>query len=153
VAKDAVAVDVHRPGTIPLHLQKEVKEKLNRDVHIGVIEEGPVNTPDLWCSRMVVCVKKSGKARRTVNFKAVNRAAPRQTYAVEPPFKQAMSIPPRTWKTTLYAWNGYHSCPIDVRDRHITTFLTPWGIYRYCTTPQGVLAAGDGYCQRYDIIT
>jgi hypothetical protein len=31
--------------------------------------------------------------------------------------------------------------------------LTLWGRYQYCTTPQGFLAAGDGYCHRYDFIT
>jgi hypothetical protein len=31
--------------------------------------------------------------------------------------------------------------------------LTPWGIYRYRTTLQGFLAAGDGYVHRYDLIT
>jgi hypothetical protein len=153
VDKNVTPTAVHKPGTIPLHLQQQVKEELDRDVRIGVLEQVPVNTADTWCSRMVVCVKKSGKARRTVDFKAVNRAAPRQTHAVEPPFRQATSIPGNTWKTTVDAWNGYHSCPIHEEDRHVTTFLTPWGRYRYRTTPQGFLSAGDGYCQRYDLIT
>jgi hypothetical protein len=141
----ATPVAVYRPGTISLHLQKEVKEELDRDVRIGVLETVLVNTLSTWCSRMVVCMKKSGKARRTVDFKAVNRAAPPQTHAVEPLFLQAASIPPKTLKTTMDAWNGYHSCPIDARERNVTTFLTPWGRYHYCTTPKGFLAAGDGY--------
>ena len=38
-------------------------------------------------------------------------------------------------------------------DRHITTFLTPWGRYEYCNLPQGHMAAGDTYTARYDEIT
>jgi hypothetical protein len=50
VDKTAIPVAVRQPGTIPLHLQKEVKEELDRDIRIGVIEQVPVNTQDLWCS-------------------------------------------------------------------------------------------------------
>ena len=48
------------------------------------------------------------------------------------------------------AWNGYHSVPIRMEDRHLTTFITPWGRYRYKTAPQGYIASGDGYTRRYD---
>ena len=55
-------------------------------------------------------------------------------------------------KTVLDAWNGYHSVPIRKEDRHLTTFITPWGRYRYKTTPQCYIASGDGYTCRYDEI-
>ena len=35
-------------------------------------------------------------------------------------------------------------------DRPMTTFLTPWGLYRYRNLPYGFLAAGDAYTARYD---
>ena len=50
------------------------------------------------------------------------------------------------------AWNGYHSVPIRKEDCHLTTFITPWGRYRYKTAPQGYIASGDGYTRRYDEI-
>ena len=66
-----------------------------------------------------------------------------------PPYKQARLIPRNVWKTKTDAWNGYHSCPLDVRDRHLTTFIAEKGRYRYVAAPQGFLASGDGYNQRY----
>ena len=51
------------------------------------------------------------------------------------------------------AWNGYHSIPLAEEDRHLTTFLTPWGRLRYRVLPQGYLAAGDAYTHRYDQVT
>ena len=47
---------------------------------------------------------------------------------------------------------GYHSVPICQEDRHLTTFITPWGRYRYKTAPQGYIASGDSYTRRYNEI-
>ena len=51
------------------------------------------------------------------------------------------------------AWNGFHSVQIREEDRYLTTFLTPWGRYRYKTAPQGYKVSGDAYTARYDRIT
>ena len=40
-------------------------------------------------------------------------------------------------------------CP---EDRHLLTFITEFGRYRYCVAPQDFLASGDGYTYRYDEI-
>ena len=61
-------------------------------------------------------------------------------------------IPAGTWRTETDAWNGYHSVPLAEEDRHLTTFITEYGRYRYKVAPQGYLASGDGYNQRYDNI-
>jgi hypothetical protein len=34
------------------------------------------------------------------------------------------------------AWNGYHSVSNREEDRHLTTFYSPWGRYRYKTAPR-----------------
>ena len=60
-------------------------------------------------------------------------------------------VPPGTKKTITDAWNGYHSVP-SREDRHLTTFSTPWGRYRYKTCPQGYAASQDGYTRRFDEI-
>ena len=50
------------------------------------------------------------------------------------------------------AWNGFHSVPLRAEDRNYTTFITPWGRYRYKVAPQGFLASGDAYSRRFDEI-
>ena len=140
----------HNPIPVPLHWQEEVKAGLDRDVRLGVLEQVPIGTPVTWCHRMVVCPKKSGSLRRTIDFQALYRHATRETHHTQSPFHQARSVPLRTKKTIFDAWNGYHSVALHEADRHFTTFITPWGRYRYCTAPQGYIASGDGYTSRYD---
>lgn len=142
----------HSPIPVPVHWQDDVKAGLDRDVRLGVIEPVPVGTPVTWCHRMVVCPKKSGKPRRTVDLQPLNRHAVRETHHTQSPFHQARAVPPHTRKTVFDAWNGYHSIALDEADRHLTTFITPWGRYRYCVAPQGYIASGDGYSRRFDEI-
>ncbi|XP_043204419.1 uncharacterized protein LOC122371791 [Amphibalanus amphitrite] len=149
---DAEPVAHHKAIPVPLHWQTEVKAALDRDVQLGVIEPVPIGEPVTWCHRMVVVSKKSGSPRRCVDLQPLNRCAARETHHTPSPFHQARSVPRSTYKTILDAWNGYHSVPLHEEDRHLTTFLTPWGRYRYCAAPQGYISSGDGYTRRYDEI-
>ena len=83
----------HTPVPVPLHWQDQVKAGLDQDVAQGVIEPVPAGEPVTWCHRMVVCAKKNGKARRTVDFQALNVHAARETHHTQSPFHQARSIP------------------------------------------------------------
>lgn len=142
----------HNPLPVPLHWQEEVKAGLDQDVKLGVIEPVPIGDPVTWCHRMVVIPKKNGNPRRTVDFQPLNTHATRETHHTVSPFHQARSVPANTKKTVLDAWNGYHSVPLHEDDRHLTTFITPWGRYRYRVAPQGYIASGDSYTRRYDEI-
>lgn len=147
---EAKPVAHHTPVPVPLHWQDAVKAGLDQDVRLGVIEPVPVGEPVTWCHRMVICAKKNGTPRRTVDFQPLNVHATRETHHTPSPFHQARSVPHGKKKTVFDAWNGYHSVPICEEDRHLTTFITPWGRYRYKTAPQGYIASGDGYTRRYD---
>ena len=143
----------HSPIPVPLHWQDDVKAGLDRDVRLGVLEPVPIGEPVTWCHRMVICAKKNGKPRRTIDFQPLNIHATREIHHTQSPFHQARSVPRGKKKTIFNAWNGYHSVPLHPEDKHYTTFFTPWGRYRYCTAPQGYIASGDGYIRRYDEIT
>ena len=152
VDKNATPSACHKAIPVPLHWMEKVKADMDRDVQLGVIEPVPVGEPVIWCHRMVVTAKKNGDPRRTVDLQSLNRHAKRETHYTSSPFHQARTVPHGTKKTVLDAWNGYHSVPLHPDDRHYTTFITPWGRYRYCVAPQGYIASGDGYTRRYDEI-
>ena len=143
---------IHKPVPIPVHWEQQVKDGLDRDVALKVIEPVPLGTPVTWCSRMIIVPKQDGTPRRTVDLQALNRASVRQTHHTESPYHLATSVPPDTKKTTLDCWNSYHSALLREEDKHYTTFITKWGRFRYVTAPQGYLASGDGFTHRYDLI-
>ena len=140
------------PAPIPLHWQKRVEEDLKRDEALGIVEKVPYGVPVTWCHRMVVARKHDGSPRRTVDLSPLNKFCKREVYSSESPFLLARRIPPGTWKTVTDAWNGFHSVPLREADRHLTTFITPFGRWRYTRAPQGYLSSGDGYNKRFEAI-
>ena len=148
IDESAEPVAHYTPIPVPFHWQEKVKSDLDRDVLLGVLEKVPIGEPVTWCHRMVVCAKKNGDPRRTVDFQALNACATRETHHTQAPFHQVRSVPNHVKKTVTDAWNGYHSVPLREEDRHLTTFITPWGRYRYRTAPQGYISSGDGYTRR-----
>ena len=81
----------HKAIPVPLHWSEEVKAGLDQDVCLGVIEPVPIGEPVTWCHQMVVCAKKDGTPRRTVDFQALNLHATRETHHTQSPFHQARS--------------------------------------------------------------
>ena len=143
----------HTPVPIPLHWEDKVYRDIQRDVALGMIEPVPVNTPVTWCHRMVVVPKHNGEPRRTVDMQALNRASVRQTPLTRSPFMLASSVPAGRMKSVIDIWNSFHSVPLTEGHRDKTTFITPWGRYRYRVSPQGYLASMDGYTHRFSLIT
>ena len=144
---------VHTPIPIPHHWKKQVKDDLDRDVRLGIIETVPQGTTTTWCSRMIVTPKKDGKPRRTVDLQRLNSVTERETHHTPSPFNLVSAVPMGKKKTVLDAWNGYHSLPLDPDAKEATTFITEWGRYRYCRAPMGFHASGDAYTRRFDDIT
>ena len=139
VDPDAMPKACHTPATIPVHWQQKVHDDLLRDAALGVIEPVPYGEPVTWCHRMVITRKQDGTPRRTVDLSPLNKYCRRETFATESPFHLARRVPTNTWKTVTDAWNGYHSVPLRESDRHLTTFITPFGRWRYKRAPQGFL--------------
>ena len=108
----AKPIAYHKPGKVPVHFKDRVEAELRRDVRLGVLEEVPPNTPSKWCSRMCIETKKNGNPRRVIDYIELNKHAVRQTHAGESPFEIVSEVPPNTYRTTMDAWNGYHSVPI-----------------------------------------
>ena len=91
---------------------------------------------------MIVTAMSDGTPRRTVDLQPQNRSCVRQTHHVQSHFQLTGQFAQNTKKTVIDAWNGYHSVPIREEDRHLTTFITPCGRYRYKVAAQGFLARG-----------
>ena len=149
---DAKPVCRTKPAPVPLHFQEQVEEELNNDVLMGVLERVPYGEATTWCFKMLITRKSDGSPRRVVDLSPANKHCEREVHSSKTPFNLARSVPPGSVKSVFDAWNGYHSVTIREEDRHLTTFTTPWGLFRYKRAPQGFVSSGDGYNRRFDAI-
>ncbi len=152
VNPDAKFVIFTTPAPVPIHWQEKVKKDLDRDVQLGVIEKVPYGEPVKVCHRMILDRKSNGDPRRCVDLSPTNKYCEREPYPSQSPFNLARSVPPNSFKTVFDAWNGFHQLMIRLEDRYLTTFITPWGLYRYLRAVQGFISSGDGYNRRFDEI-
>ena len=110
--EDAIPVAIHKSSPVPVNWEDQVKDALQKEVDLGVLEKVPVGEPTSWCSRMVTTAKKNVKPRRVVDLRCLNKFALRQTHPTEAPFMQASRVPPThtepVWMlgtaTTVYHW-------------------------------------------------
>ena len=133
------------PATVAEHWAEEVKTSIEDDVKAGVLLKVPFNEPTVWCARMVLVKKKNGRPRRTVDYQQLNAQCLREPNYGESPFHTARRVPQDSWKSTFDAVDGYHSVELDEASSKLTTFVTPWGRYRYLRFPQGHCSAGDAF--------
>ena len=133
----------HTPAVVPFLWKEKVHSDLLRDEALGVIERVPYGEPVKWCHRMVITRKQDGSPRRRVDLSPLNKHCKRETFSWELPFHIVRRIPQGTWKTVTDAWNSFHGMLLDESDRHLTTFITPYGRWRYIRAPQGFCSSGD----------
>ena len=148
----AKPVACHTPIDVPIHWRDDAKAGL-----------------DLYCKKgaslkrcrlarlLLGAIARLSVKRRTTSlgggwiYRHLTLTPPGRL-ATHRPFHQARSVPHGTKKTVCDAWNGYHAIPLHPNDKHFTTFITPWGRYRYSSAPQGYVTSGDGFTRRFDEI-
>ena len=129
-----------------------MKRQLEKDIEMGIIRRAPIGKPTDWCMRMVTVSKKDGTQRRTIDFQPINKCCERETHHTLRPFDVVGDIPPKSYKTVLYAYNGYHQVPLDEESSKLTTFIAEFERFQYLRAPQGHLASSDAYTRPYDNI-
>jgi hypothetical protein len=126
---------------VPFPLVSKIKDELERLVKNGVIR--PVNGPAEWCSPMVPIVKKNGQIRITVDYKKLNVSVKRQQYMLPNLEDIAPKLAGATLFTSLDAASGYYQIPLDSQSSMVTTFMTPFGRFRFERIPMGISAAPE----------
>lgn len=136
---------------IPLAYRDKAQRALETMVSQGIIS--PIgDEPAIWTHPMVVVPKPNGDVRICVDLTKLNSNVLRQTYPM-PSVKDSISNYKQTdrYFTTLDATHGYWQIPLDSDSQHLTTFITPWGRYKFLRAPMGFVGAGDEYNRRGDL--
>lgn len=148
---DAQPFCVYTPRTIPLAYRGKLKDEIDLLVEQGII--APVTEPTDWCAPIVVAPKKnSDKIRMCVDLSKLNKYVRRERYPSITPAEAVADIAQTQAKvfTVLDALKGYHQCPLDEESQKLTTFITPFGRFKYMRAPYGISSISEHYNRRMD---
>ena len=137
----------HNARRVPAPLAQEIKEKLDNLEKSGIIAK--VKTPTQWISSMVA-VKKPNKLRLCIDPSDLNKAVQRNHY----PTPVIDDILPRLSKAKVFsvvdAKDGFLQIKLDNQSSYLTTFYTPFGLYRWLRMPFGLKSAPEEFQRRLD---
>ena len=141
------------PGEVKLHLDPDVtpqitpqrrvpealKENLRNELKRMCVKKiiTPVKTPTDWVSNIVVATKKSGDLRVCINPQSLNKALKREKYQLPVLEDFLPNLSKAKIFTTLDLKSGYWHVQLDESSSYLTTFSTPYGLYRFLRLPFG----------------
>ena len=85
--------------------------------------------------------------RVCVDLSKLNRCVHRERYQSPTPAEAVADIAAEEAKffTVLDAQKGYHQCPLEETSQPLTTFITPFGRFKYCRAPYGLSSIAEHY--------
>ena len=126
---------------IPFHLRKKVELELSNLERQGIIER--VDGPTPWVSPLVVIPKKNGDVRLCVDMRMANKAIKRERHPAPTVDDLIHTLNGATVFSKLDLRSGYHQLTLAPESRHVTTFATHKGLWRYSRLNFGTNSASE----------
>ena len=123
-----------------------MKQELERMEQMGVVSE--VTEPSEWCAGMVVVPKRSGDVRICVDLNPLNESILSEPHPIPKVDETLAFLSGAVYFSKLDANSGFWQIPLSESSRPLTTFITPFGRYKFNKLPFGVSSAPELFQQR-----
>lgn len=128
---------------IPFGLRDKVEQKIHELVKSDIIE--PVSEVSDWVSPVVVVPKPNSDIRLCVDMRQANTAIKRERHPIPTVDELLLDMSKSNIFSKLDLKWGFHQIMLHEKSRHITTFATHMGLYRYKRLMFGINAAPELY--------
>ncbi|UYV79867.1 K02A2.6-like [Cordylochernes scorpioides] len=137
---------IYTPRRVPIPLMKELQMELERLTSNGVIEK--VEGSSEWCTPMVLVAKPSGKLRICVDLSILNQNILREIHPIPVVEHTLAQLKGAKLFTKLDANSGFWQIPLSSESSALTTFITPFGRFRFKRLPFGISSAPKYFQKR-----
>ena len=122
--------------------EADLKRQLDAWTEAKVIE--PSMSP--WASALVPCVKKGSDSYRwAIDYRKLNLVTVKDSYPLSNIDNNLNKLTGSTVFSTLDSAGAFHTMVVDEASRDYTTFVSPFGSYRFARVPFGVANAPSSY--------
>ncbi|XP_059092245.1 uncharacterized protein LOC131887632 [Tigriopus californicus] len=142
---------IHVARNIPFAYEDKTKLALESMVEQDII--GPVgDDPTEWCHPIVVVPKGDGDVRICVDLTRLNTEVKRSVHPIKTPAEAISGFNHgQKYFAKLDLVKGYWQMPLAEESQHLTTFLTPFGKFKFLRSPMGFVSTGDSFSYRGDV--
>lgn len=126
---------------IPIPLEAKIENKIEELNQRDIIE--PVVGSSKWVSPVVPVLKENGEVRLCVDMRRANEAIVRENHPLPTMDKLLPKMKNAKVFTKLDIKDAFHQLEIDPASRHITTFITSKGLFRYKRLMFGISCAPE----------
>ncbi|UYV81723.1 K02A2.6-like [Cordylochernes scorpioides] len=138
------------PRRVPLPLMPKLKEQLDAMVAQEVIE--PVDEPTEWCAPIVLAGKPNGKIRICVDLSRINLNMERELHPLPVLEHELAQLNGAKIFSRLDANSGFWQIKLSEESQTLTTFITPFGRYKFKRLPFGISSAPEHFQKRMSAI-
>ena len=128
---------------IPFHLRHKVESEIQKLKREDIIEKIPADTPTDWVSPVVIVPKQDNNIRLCVDIRAASTAIKRTKQSIPTVEAVSLELNGASIFLKLDLSQAYHQLQLSPTSRHITTFCTRVGLYRYKRLNYGTNAAAE----------
>lgn len=126
---------------VPIPIEEKVTMKIRELLDSDIIEE--VQGPSKWVSPIVPIMKGNGELRLCVDMRRANAAIMRENHPLPSMDHFLPKMKKAKYFSKLDIKNAFHQVEIHPESRHITTFITSTGLYRYKRLMFGITCAPE----------
>ncbi len=134
VIADGAAVVNLPPRQIPAGIREAVKNEIDVLLRDGII----IESSSAWASPLVPVRKKDGSVRICVDFRQLNAVTPLRRYWLPSLTEILDQVGPNACLSTLDLTAGFHQLAMEECSSELTTFVCPFGKFRYLRMPFGL---------------
>lgn len=146
VLKENSVPTLHYKKRIPMSLHERLKVELTSMVEQEVI--CPVDYPTDWVNNMQIVEKPNGSLRICLDPKPLNACIKREHFLI-PKIEDILSrLNGKQVFTVLDLRNGFWQMELDSQSSDLTTFMTPFGRFRWRRVPFGISSAPEMFQKR-----
>ena len=128
---------------IPFHLRHKVESEIQKLKREYIIEKIPEDTPTDWVSPVVIVPKQDNNIRLCGDIRAANTAIKRTRHPIPTVEAVSLELNGASIFSKLDLSQACHELELSPTSRHITTFCTHVGLYRYKRLNYGTNVAAE----------
>eukprot|EP00794_Sanderia_malayensis_P013146 gene13146-14497_t len=140
-AKDESDIGVAEGLNLEINLHDRTPVQKNTCSEEHLFKEFITPSKSAWSSPVVCVRKKDGTLRLCIDYRGLNSKTIMDRHPLPRIQETLDNLGGSQWLSVLDPGKAYHQGFVNSSDRHLTSFITPWGLFEWICIPFGLTNA------------